>query len=886
MTFESVSICSTPPPTSLAPFGGLPVLPNPSKHSKLPENCDSFFGIFHDLTFISISKTGEIKAYDPTGVLVHALDLHESILLAKVSPHGLVLLITHKFYLISFTISCDENKKNPKKKVFEEKKMLALPISRCPLDLCVIAPDVRHTHNVSLAVTIPDQGGMFLAQMDKKSVSAKVPQFACLPVKILQAHPSEDVIATVDLRDRVLVVNLEWDQVLFARDCALGEPPIAMNWCMGGAGYAVALLWKETPWNVTAGDDAASSRFGPGAMVCAWTGNSDPADASAARFSFERPVGKLQDSFSAISEIDGTRVLCGNKLHLIRRVARSTQAVFGIGSTELSALLYDAVVNDDSASALTEYGMTRDELRRAADQVLDASKFELDPVKRASLLQAAKRGKDLSEEGSLTSTTGKDEMKKIALLTRKFVECVALAKIQTSCIAWGCSTATPIEILALSLTTFTNRVAACGFYDQALAIASMARIMDPQFTSCAPALKAFEVAKKNDNALLDRIVSKYPKISASASLYAQPLSTLKLCDKEPRLAQRLIALLRLDASCERALNLMLASKGVDFDLKARICLFCLAKRKDELIAAYPAVEAILTSSFVSSRNVARLEKWLISISSNKVVSPEKRARASNNRALLLCEAACSPELKFSDDATKSKRAQLWDEATKEFDASGRSFFANAVRDRSKLIQTQASYSMTTFTEKPCLADTVVDCVARGREDLAEKFRKQFNMKPALYWNCRVRGLGLRGQWAEAYRLVLSDPREAGKYVHEMDVFEMCFDSGAVSQAAKIAYEMRPTDPDKARAFAKLKMWPETLKFAEISRCADAIVELLSKCRNHEILTKAKVLVSTVELHAMPGEHLQVNTEPSSFVGLMAGALTNTTKEAPQRCQQQ
>jgi hypothetical protein len=269
----------------------------------------------------------------------------------------------------------------------------------------------------------------------------------------------------------------------------------------------------------------------------------------------------------------------------------------------------------------------------------------------------------------------------------------------------------------------------------------------------------------------------------------------------------------------------------------------------------------------------KLEKWLIFISSSKQLPQDRRMRASQDRAMLLLESAMFTS-DFSMDV--KKKSILLQEAQKEFDAAGKYFFSSQAKDYMKFITTQAESGIPPGKS---VMQNVLDCVARGRDDLAERFRKQFSLKPHLFWKAKIRGMGKRNLWLEAARLVTLE-KEAGRWVKVEEVLEMCFEQGADTSAAKIAFELLDdTNPEKARAFVRLRMWPEALKFSAKSRCLDATEDIVFKCRDAEVLTKARELLNDIRKNPS-------TQDGSNGDGGLFGFVTGAVRVEPQRCQQQ
>lgn len=143
-------------------------------------------------------------------------------------------------------------------------------------------------------------------------------------------------------------------------------------------------------------------------------------------------------------------------------------------------------------------------------------------------------------------------------------------------------------------------------------------------------------------------------------------------------------------------------------------------------------------------------------------------------------------------------------------------------------------------------------------------------------------MGLRGRWVDAARLSASD-RDVSRYCSVHDVLDMCFNSGNDAQAATIAMEiLNDNDCEKALAFARLKMWPETLKCAVRSRCVEALEDMVQKCRDAELIIQARRAIEEVNQSPSPVEPGSGLNAASSLVGMVTGAVRGER----QQCQQQ
>jgi hypothetical protein len=867
---------------------------------------------------------------------------------------------------------------------------VSFPLVSLPRALVVLRPyGVFPDSQLEIAVALPDQAGMLVACPEKKSVDARVPQFRALPSRFLVPHPTETIVASLDVNDRLLVVNHTWEEILYARDCDLGSdfvlPPASLAWCLGGPGYCLAILWPETPWSTSSstavsfnrivengkeGEEEmlrftdskldAALKYGPGMLVLGFPSTSNnsastsrlpvdspnippsPSSAIVARFAFPQSVANSQTStvprIFIISEIDGLRIIINQKMSFLRRVSKATQTVEAIGSIAPSALLLDSLQqeHENGATHSLTSSMEEEDLISAVDDLLEASKFEFDFEKKLLLLRASLVGKDKIQH----------RVEDKARLSKKFHAFCEFYRGTQYLWENGLTTASTLEISRLGSFRFLARLAYLGFTKEAKAVASVLSLKTTgsggkspleRYSQAAFCLLEARLALRQNQATTISSLAKIlfnPHIDGeedrhqssggnsgaggnfvfhrcegapsalSLSCLQEKEFSIKLCDYESNITKKIITLLALGEH-DRVLKLMeMSSNTLDFDLKARAIMYCMGKQSHNIqedgggeskFLSHPIYEPIIRAIYRSNRNAVKLERWLLLCSSNKFVTMEKRLRASCDRAFLLLETCL-----FTSDMQlpMAKKLVFLQEVTKEFDLGQKQFFAQQVREFLQLMQIQQKelnvLNPLLFTSQQgstrSLASTIVDCVSKGKDDLADKLRKQFHMKPLLFWKCKLKGFAKRNMLFEFYKLCSTD-KEAGKYVKLQEILEICFDYGQDSSASKIAFDLPENHPEKPRTFVKLRMWPEALKFSQTSRCLDSTQDIITKCRDLQIVAKANVLFD--ELKALlaasgPNQFSQVDefgdnagNTASGFLGLVTGAVNQ-----PQRCQQQ
>ena len=196
--------------------------------------CEGGFGWTHDLAlvFVCDDADGSVFIWDDfVGLKPRRLKLKfgTKVLMATIWRDSIIALTNKMGVLVMSEIRSKPNIKW---------QAVVFPMVNPPRSICVLMPDVATDSTLEIAAALPDQAGMLVASPERKSVDARVPQFRALPSRLLSPHPTEPIIASLDVSDRLLVMNLTLEEIIFARDCQLGQGfesvPSSLSWCLGG----------------------------------------------------------------------------------------------------------------------------------------------------------------------------------------------------------------------------------------------------------------------------------------------------------------------------------------------------------------------------------------------------------------------------------------------------------------------------------------------------------------------------------------------------------------------------------------------------------------------------------------------------------------------------
>ncbi|KAH9262310.1 hypothetical protein BASA82_000629 [Batrachochytrium salamandrivorans] len=588
-----------------------------------------------------------------------------------------------------------------------------LPLAQSPR-LCVLKPwcgDEEQQHTLQVVVGIPDQSGIVIVHRNG-NVEAHVPQFKHEPSRL-----------------------------------RLEAVPKALDWIMGGAGFALGLVWSN----------AVEVVGFLGKLTT--TNNVKPI-----RFHWEQHHS-ISCSFA---EFDGLKVLSTNgEVDLIRRVPQCTLSKFGKGESLAARLI--VLCKPNSLSPL---------LNNMASQL----------------------GRDML-------------LKPSRELTSKFVLLIRLAKALP--LVHGLHSATWLEVCELTPRVFASRLLSLGLVEQCKLFC---QAMGEEELLRHPL--AWHQAK---------LVQSDQGISCHAAL-GVVLQNKEMCDREENSAKRVIALLHCKAY-ERVVHVLSTQRGLDFDLKARAAL-SMATTATAIVVQNAVCEQAIRATLRQSRNPAKLEQWLLTVS-------QHTKRSIVERGMLLLQVA----FKQQADSGGALDVDLMEQATKALEPHP--FYQNQTRDFIKLLLLQREHKLP---QGKSVGETLVHCFARNREEVCDKIRQRLQVRPHLLARCRLHGFALRNQFAEACRAVLTNEFGFQDYgIAIEDVVDLAFQQHAHSALSRIGFDVLPQgSPDKAKIFYRLRMYPEAIQFAQEGLCTEVLELMIQNCgANVELQTKAQLALDLV-----------------------------------------
>jgi len=180
------------------------------------------------------------------------------------------------------------------------------------------------------------------------------------PFSHVCVSPEGDLVAAHGLDMKLFVMSSDFQRIFSTLSTDMSTPPSQISWC---GNESIVLAWEDEI-----------------EIIGAYGGT--------LRYYFDDPIYLLPD-------VDGIRVLRGQKLEYIRRVPDSLVEIFKIGSTSPPAILLDAQQQFEGKSPKINYNiqLIRPQLAEAVDTCVKAAGHTFDSHWQKRLLKAASLGK-------------------------------------------------------------------------------------------------------------------------------------------------------------------------------------------------------------------------------------------------------------------------------------------------------------------------------------------------------------------------------------------------------------------------------------------------------------------------------------------------------------
>ena len=249
-----------------------------------------------------------------------------------------------------------------------------------PTAWLVIPPHMSLSRQIELVLSV----GSALYTLDQST--GEITQVAsqlnldASPVIQMALSPNGKFLALINQQGTLYVVTADFQTAILTFETKTTTPPLALAWC---GSDSILIHWPPD----------ILLMLGPGGD---WIKYSTPSSSSSSSVLFIQ------------SEQDGARLLSQDAVEFIQRVPDACVDVFGLGSTQPSAMLFDAwecferrdPKADEIIRALMSPTQAQAQLDKAIEGCIEAAMGELDTGLQKNLLRAAVFGKAFSDTSS------------------------------------------------------------------------------------------------------------------------------------------------------------------------------------------------------------------------------------------------------------------------------------------------------------------------------------------------------------------------------------------------------------------------------------------------------------------------------------------------------
>lgn len=495
-------------------------------------------------------------------------------------------------------------------------------------------------------------------------------------------------------------------------------------------------------------------------------------------------------------EMDGARVISSKSHELIRRVPQAMVDVFRVGSSQSGALLYDAQREfDNSSHKANDYMqeiVEREDIELAVNQCINAAACSTKPKLQKALLRAASYGKCFLTHDA----------------PQHFVEMCKTLRVLNEIQSFRVGIPlTYHQLHSLTIKGLIKRLVRMRLYYLALPIVEYLKIPGGQQLVLSHwAMDKVKRSRESDEDIADAIFEKvgptdsisYASVANEAKNYGRTELAIKLLDYEPRSAEQVPALMRMNRftnAIEKAIE------SGDMDLVHTVIVTMESKQtpKDFIntLKDYP----VASSWYAKWRSMTDTEKL------RDHFYTQDNFEAS---ALLSVQ-----ELEYN--GMLEARIKTLESINRHFLDAGKEFESRLTKEQIALVRRQTSLS-TKVSDiiGRNVNETVSLLIQRALFNDADNVRKEFKMPDKKFWLLKVQGLAQTRNWGELDKFARSKKSPIGY----APFVKACIDNNHKTEAIK--YIERVTKEEQVEFYIDLQM-PE--KAAEIAKSAKSIVLL-------------------------------------------------------------
>jgi vacuolar protein sorting-associated protein 16 len=637
-----------------------------------------------------------------------------------------------------------------------------------PTSWCVMEP--RFTLSGTVEVLVATRSGTILV-VDADGVEDQL--LSSGPFTRLAVAPTGKILACFSASGKLIVVTSDFSKTLSEFDTQSKVAPEQLVWC---GTDSVLLYWEEILLMVGPAGD--------------WI-----------KYSYEEPI-------ELISECDGVRILSNSLCEFLQRVPNVTEKTFSIGSTAMSAMLFDAwrkfQERSPKADELLRHIKRQSALSDAVDACIEAAGHEYDYGAQRDLLKAASFGKSFLDFYYADNFVD-------MCRTLRVLNCVRAANVGL-----------PLsfrQFKLLGADALIDRLISRHHHLLAWRICQYLKVKGDRVLvnwACAKVRAASGDPASLCKLIVDRLSTvpgiSYAEIASTAYRSGSPALATLLLEHEPRAADQVPLLISMQ---QDEMALRKAIESGDTDLVYLVLLqMKRALPRDEFFALVhdKPVALNLLVQYCREQDLAMLKD---------IYYRAQRPVESGNIAAM--EAYRRPDLE-----SRLTGLQLALNMFKEGGKAGGAFEAKATEDQVKLLLLQRGLEAKLGTKLvDCsLSETIYRVVALGHMKRAAKIKSEFKVPDKRYYWIKIRALADSKSWEELAKFA----KERRPPIGFRPFADVCMRAQVLSEAAR--YIPRIDDESE-----QLNLWVAIERFNEAADVAlamkslEALQFVRSKCKD-------------------------------------------------------
>lgn len=560
------------------------------------------------------------------------------------------------------------------------------------------------------------------------------------PFSHVCVSPEGDLVAAHGLDMKLFVMSSDFQRIFSTLSTDMSTPPSQISWC---GNESIVLAWEDEI-----------------EIIGAYGGT--------LRYYFDDPIHLLPD-------VDGIRVLRGQKLEYIRRVPDSLVEIFKIGSTSPPAILLDAQQQFEGKSPKINYNiqLIRPQLAEAVDTCVKAAGHTFDSHWQKRLLKAASLGK------SALDLYNSDV----------FVEMCETLRVLNSCRNYKVGISLTYEQFSkLSAERLIQRLLSRRQYTLALRLADYLHLpTEGIYIDWASVM--VRTSSQQEDVICQTIVSRlskktgvsYEGIARAAYEEGRVKLATQLLDYEPRAGRQVPLLMTME---EDGSALVKAIASGDMDLVFYVLWYL--KKKLPLAQFFRMINNKPTAASLIERYSRQQDLPLLK---DYYYQADRRADGAN---VFFQESFDADELQTRLDKVRAGLKLL-------ADSRENAFQSKILEEHATLLKSQHAMAadLGESFDGLSVTETIAKLVKTGQSSCAAKIKGEHKISDRRFWWIKLRALAERRDWDEIDQFSKSKKSPIG---YE-PFFQECLDAGNNRQAAK--YIPRCTN---VSAVTRVEMW--------------------------------------------------------------------------------